>query len=522
MSNIISSQRAVPASIVLMTLLGCLGFASTLCNAQTGSVPVRMRSRSATGRAQAAKSGGQESQNQGTGRTANFSEMIYAPSQEATACTANIDFGKVAHGQVGLKICSVPVTAGNPIVNIDIRDSNKNDPSPLFRAERGLGSPTNPVVRTNNDQSTEQTKKDQNKAPIDPCRSDTGDVPEGTCDLVVGFGPSDDSSSTTATVTLQFRDETAITFTLKGQGDTALGCVPLGTFLPLRSREFNPGKLYPVTPAGITDEIAIAIYNELGDPIRKSVVNCYYSTNNSFSVFTQAQQIYNAASGASTVNAQLGSLNFSNGMQLTIATNPQIGSSNSSSTPTSTTPVVVPTLSAAAAAQAAQNILNGGTIFGFDLYPLLSRQGDFMVTVDGVLREGVDLQKFNNTSITATNPSTHTFAGLQGYMSYSSTNNASNSTGLAGSFFLGGMYGYSLMNHTYSLENGFGGRINSQLAQISAGVLLNNVVKIAVYRGFGPSQKYIDSTSMTQKVANNFQTWSIGIAYQSSGSGKAK
>ncbi|HEY4904414.1 MAG TPA: hypothetical protein VIH89_13155 [Candidatus Sulfotelmatobacter sp.] len=78
------------------------------------------------------------------------------------------------------------------------------------------------------------------------------------------------------------------------------------------------------------------------------------------------------------------------------------------------------------------------------------------------------------------------------------------------------------MNHTYSVQNGFGGRINSQIAQVSAGILFNGGVKIAAYRGFGPSQKYIDSTSMAQKVSNNFQTWSIAIAYQSAGSGKTK
>jgi hypothetical protein len=273
----------------------------------------------------------------------------------------------------------------------------------------------------------------------------------------------------------------------------------------------------------IDEDLAEKIYDDFGNPIRKTAVNCYYSTNTTFSYFTQFQSIYNAASGATTLNAQVGALNFSNGMQLTIATNPQVGAANSNNTtPAATATVAVPTLSATSAAQAAQNVLNGGTIFGFDLIPLFSRQGDAMVTIDAVLREGVDLQKFNNTSITATNPSTHTFAGLQGYFQFNSSNNAANSTGPAGSIFFGAMYGYNLMNHTYSLQNGFGGRSNTQIAQISGGVLLNGVVKIAASRGFGPSQKYIDSTSMSQTTINNFQTWSIAIAYQSSGSGKSK
>jgi hypothetical protein len=78
------------------------------------------------------------------------------------------------------------------------------------------------------------------------------------------------------------------------------------------------------------------------------------------------------------------------------------------------------------------------------------------------------------------------------------------------------------MNHSYSVQNGFGGRVNTQLAQVSAGVLLNGVVKIAVSRGFGPSQVFTDSTSMAQRKVNNFQSWSVAIAYQSSSNGKNK
>jgi hypothetical protein len=78
------------------------------------------------------------------------------------------------------------------------------------------------------------------------------------------------------------------------------------------------------------------------------------------------------------------------------------------------------------------------------------------------------------------------------------------------------------MNHSYSIQNGFGGRVNSQIAQVSAGILINGVVKIAAYRGFGPSQSYIDSTSMAHTTVNNFKTWSIAIAYQKAGAAKAQ
>ena len=226
--------------------------------------------------------------------------------------------------------------------------------------------------------------------------------------------------------------------------------------------------------------------------------------------------------------------------QITVGTNPQVGPSSSNpsatasavlafrfSNSTATNPALsassIPTLSAASAAQASQNVINGGTVFAMDLLPIFSKQStSSLATLTGAVKEGVDLQKFNSTSITSSNPSTHSFVGLEGYFQLTSSNSAPNSTDPAGSIFLGGSYGYSLMNHSYSIQNGFGGRINSQIAQLSAGILLNGVVKIAAYRGFGPSQRYIDSTSLVQKTANNFQTWSIAIAYQKSGSGKAK
>jgi hypothetical protein len=41
-----------------------------------------------------------------------------------------------------------------------------------------------------------------------------------------------------------------------------------------------------------------------------------------------------------------------------------------------------------------------------------------------------------------------------------------------------------------------------------------NVAKISLSRAFGPSQTYMDSTSMIQTKVNNFKAWSFGITYQ--------
>ena len=450
----------------LALLAACFAFTIVTCGAQTGRVPTPMRSRVTTA----------------------------PPSPQSVALPAGgtkVDFGSVALGAVALFKFTITIPAGSTVKSVDIKDPNSGaDPSPEYKYEYGNAT----------------------GAPCDPSTVATCTI------LLVGFMPSDDHTIVDATVTVTFADATTQTATLTGRG-AAAGCLtPKYDWLPL-NRGLRPGDRFPQPPTGISISLANLLYKDFGDPLKKLVINCFYQTNGLASYLNQFQSIYNAASGATTVNAALGSLNFVNGMQVTVGTNPQVGPSGS----TSGSPVSgVPTLAATAAAQAAQNVLSNGTIYGSDLFPLYFHQSNGLATLTAEVKEGVDLQKFNNTSITATNPSTHTFVGLEGYLQYNSSNNAPNSTAPAGSIFLGGKYGYSLMNHSYSIQNGFGGRVNSQIGQVSAGILINGVVKIAAYRGFGPSQSYIDSTSMVRTTVNNFKTWSIAIAYQKAGAAKGQ
>jgi hypothetical protein len=477
-TTIIPSKRTTQMLSGLTCLATCLALGTAICSAQIGRAPTPIRPKSAP-----------------------YSFPLTATTQRVPGPAGKpitvVNFGVVPLGLVSVQTVSVNVAAANPIVNIDIKDNNGADPSPLFKSEKNTSD--------------------------DPCsaKAPAESNPAGTCTIAVGFSPADDHASVTATLTIEFLNGVPETFNLNGTGGSSACIPPKHTFLPLNVG-FKEAELYPILPKSTPDKLAQAIYKDFGDPIRKTVVNCFYSTNGLFSYFNQFQSIYSAASGSTTLNAQLGSLNFTNGMQVTVGTNPQVGPTTSTSTTTSSSALAasVPTLSATAAAQAAQNVLSGGTIFGYDLFPLLYHQSNGLVTLSAVGREGVDIQKFNNMSITATNPSSHTFVGLQGYLQYNSSNNAANSTDPAGSIFVGGSYGYSLMNHSYSVENGFGGRVNSQIAQLSAGILINGVVRLAAYRGFGPSQRYIDSTTMAQKTVNNFQTWSVAIAYQSSGKSK--
>ena len=235
-------------------------------------------------------------------------------------------------------------------------------------------------------------------------------------------------------------------------------------------------------------------------------INAFYGMAGPAAFFTQVKSTYNGASGAATVSADVASLNFTDGMQVTLGANMQAG----------------PPLGVKGMAQAAQNILSGGTESVSMLYPILAAGADrlgsaggFGMILDLTAKEGIDLQNFTaGSNANVNSPPSHTSAQMEGYLQYNSANLASDSTEFAGAIFLGGSYGYSYTSHTYARQYGFGDRVSSGIGQISMGVLINGVARITISRAFGPSQDYIDGATMAQTRVNNFRAWSVGITYQ--------
>lgn len=247
-------------------------------------------------------------------------------------------------------------------------------------------------------------------------------------------------------------------------------------------------------------------------------INAFYQTNGQLSYFNQVKSIYNGASGAATVSADLATLNFGDGMQVTATTNVQAGSTGTTTVGTGT----IPTLSANGAGQATQNMLYGGTFVASELYPFFAYGGSKVgspgglgILLDFVAKEGADIQNFKSGSnVSVVSPPFHGSTQMEGYAQYNSIN--LNSSGVfQGAIFIGGSYGYSYTSHGYARDYGFGRRVHNDIGQASVGILINGVAKISVSRAFGPSQTYIDSTTMAQTTVNNFKAWSFGIAYQS-------
>jgi hypothetical protein len=251
-------------------------------------------------------------------------------------------------------------------------------------------------------------------------------------------------------------------------------------------------------------------------------INTFFQTNGQYSFLGQVRSTYNQASGSTTAAADFASLNFKNGMQVTVTANAQIGSAPATP-PTSAT---TPTLSASGAAQATQNLLYGGNFVVSELYPLfaagaakLSSPGGLGLQVDFVAKEGTDIQNFKSgTNVNISSPPFHGSAHMDGYIQYNSINLIPNTTNFAGALFLGGSYGYNYISHDYAADYGFGRRFNNGMGQISFGIVVNGVARITVSRAFGPSQTYFNSATTnptTPTTVNNFKAWSFGIVYQS-------
>jgi hypothetical protein len=253
---------------------------------------------------------------------------------------------------------------------------------------------------------------------------------------------------------------------------------------------------------------------------RDSVVNTFYNTSGTFSFFNQVKSIYNGASSAATVSADLATLNFHSGLQVVATTNVQVGATS----PTPVSSATIPTLAASDAGKATQDMLSGGTFVASVSYPLVSAgvsglgsAGGSGLLIDAFGREGVDIQNFKSgTNTNVNSPPSHTSTGIEGYLQYNSINLTPGSTSVfAGAVFVGGSYGYSYTSHDFARDYGFGNQVSNGIGQISFGILINNVAKIVFSRAFGPSQTYKDSTTMAQTKVNNFNSWSFGITYQS-------
>lgn len=257
------------------------------------------------------------------------------------------------------------------------------------------------------------------KYAVDSCHS-------GICHIAIGFVPTDDKTHTAVLqASLQGADgnEKQLRGELKGKGRSAgqTECLlPSSGLFPTLRLSFNVQGERKSAFWLLDQELAAEFGTWSGT--KEEVINCYFQTSSSVSVFTQVQSIFNAASGSTTVAADIASLNFNNGTQLTLGTNVQAGSGGNSSTPAPSATATVPTLSSTSAAQAAQNLLWGGNLYVYGVLPIYfnpnAARDRWSLNDNLVVREGVDVQNFSGSSTTFNNPTTHFNFMTDGYWQY--------------------------------------------------------------------------------------------------------
>jgi hypothetical protein len=333
-----------------------------------------------------------------------------------------------------------------------------------------------------------------------------------TCQIVVAFHPS--GSDTREEVELRYGEKASVIITGQVDPDTDTAPIPRQHFFPLN----RP----PAVPDGL-DGLGQKLEADFG--IMLDMTNAFWSQEKSFSYLNQTQFFYNTGSSSSTLKADVASMVFPGGTQLSLATNIPVGTSNS--TPKSTaqqalsirpgsTAASTPSMTSAQAAQATQNLVDGGNLLlraSWPLYWYAPKYMNFEASGLVVAREGLDIPNFNGANTVATDPINHFNISNEWYLQFDALP-AKQGGDSQGSIFLDAKYGFDYVSTAFANQAGFVHNWNKGiLSQITGGLVFSGKLNIIASRNFGPDQTWIDTSSGAAVTENNFRSWSVGVKY---------
>ena len=357
------------------------------------------------------------------------------------------------------------------------------------------------IQKLGNTDSTNDFKVEQT------CRKDGS---ESNWHIMVAFHPSGTDAEQ---VTLVYG---TMTVDLSGQVDAApdTTAVPQQQFFPL-----NRHPAVPDDPYGLGQKL------EADFGIMLDVSNAFWSQEASLSYLNQTQYFFNTGSSSSTLKADVASMVFPGGTQLTLATNISVGTSNS--TPksgaqtavfarTGATAASPPSMTSDQATQAAQNLVDGGNLLlraSWPLYWYEPKYLNFEVSSLVVGRDGLDIPNFNGANTVATDPINHFNISNEWYLQFDALP-AKQGGDSQGSVFLDAKYGFDYVSTEFAHQAGFVHNWNKGfLGQITGGLVFSGKLDIVASRNFGPDQTWTDSTSGATVTKNNFRSWSVGVKY---------
>ena len=252
--------------------------------------------------------------------------------------------------------------------------------------------------------------------------------------------------------------------------------------------------------------------------IDDTTINCYYNTAKNLAFLTSAVYQYNPSGSANTVSGDLTSIQFTGGVQVTLAgtattssctaaTTANSSSSNSSCSGSASSPsAVAPSLE-----QDIQSLTQGGDFAIKLLWPFLNMQGN-RIQYSSIVnpRVGFSVNGLSATATAANATDINAYITNENYFQIDGMPAHNGGDSPASLFF----------DYRWGLEHigsGFASTAklpsnNFLLQQMSAGLVIGGSIRISAERYFGPSQVYIDSTG-AQASANNFANWQLRVQF---------
>jgi hypothetical protein len=253
--------------------------------------------------------------------------------------------------------------------------------------------------------------------------------------------------------------------------------------------------------------------------IDETTINCYYNTSNSLAFLTSASYQYNPAGSANTVSGDLASVQFTGGVQLTLAgtgTTSSCSSTSDTTTPTSSSCTSTSNgensnTAAPSLEQDIQSLTQGGDFAIKALWPIYNVRAK-RIQYSSIFnpRVGFTINGISATATAANATNVNAYITNENYFQIDGIP-AQNGGDSPASLFVDYRWGLEYVGQSFATASML---TNNKflLQQISAGLVIGGSVRISAERYVGPSQVYVDSTG-TVASANNFSNWQLRVQF---------
>lgn len=228
------------------------------------------------------------------------------------------------------------------------------------------------------------------------------------------------------------------------------------------------------------------------DASQTNGVTCFFGSTGPVAYVNQVQFLYGFGNSSSSVSADIASLQFDGGFQVSLGSTVTGAAPTSSGQSTQNGQATVP--------QAVQQIENGGDFYLKGVWPLAfavrrKENGDPNLTglVAFVPRLGFNVPGVSAQTTLTESTEHNWYVPIEMYGQY----DAIGGTGL---FYGDVRSGYQYVQPEFAAAAGLGGKSNFLLTQIAGGIQFNGLIRIGFQKFFGPAQLFNVKQSDFNKV----------------------